>query len=52
MLRLYLALYPVALAVLGCVTFAPALSEPAGLTLNLRSRAAVPGKQPVAPTER
>jgi len=38
-------------SVLACVTFAPALSEPAGLTLNLRSRAAVPGKQPVAPTE-
>lgn len=51
MLRLYLASYPVAVAVLACVTFAPALSEPAGLTLNLRSRAAVPGKQPAAPTE-
>ena len=36
------------LLVLACVTFAPALSKPADFTLNLRSRAALPGKEPVA----
>ena len=52
MLRLCLALYPVTVIVLAVVTLAPAMSEPTGLTLNLRSRSAAPGKEPVAPTER
>jgi nicotinamidase-related amidase len=51
-LRLYLACYPVAVVVLAAVTLVPARSEPAGFTLNLRSRAAAPGKEPVAPAER
>ena len=51
MLRLYLALFPVAVAVFASITFAPAMSMPAVLTLNLRSRAVAPGKQPVPPTE-
>ena len=52
MLRHYLTLYPVAVTVLAAVTFAPAANEPTGLTLSLRSRAAAPGKEPAAPTER
>jgi nicotinamidase-related amidase len=52
MLRLCLALYPVSVAILACVTYVPALGKPADFTLNLRSRAALPGREPVAPTER
>jgi nicotinamidase-related amidase len=51
-LRLYFAIYPAAVAALATLTFAPAAGEPAGLTLNLRSRAAAPGQTPAAPTER
>ncbi|MBN9121579.1 MAG: cysteine hydrolase family protein [Planctomycetes bacterium] len=52
MLRLCLAAYPVSVIALAVVTLAPAPGEPAGLTLNLRSRAAAPSKEPVAPTAR
>ncbi len=52
MFRVYLTAYPLAVAILVAVTHGPAASEPAGLTLTLRSRAAAPGKEPVAPTER
>jgi nicotinamidase-related amidase len=51
-LRHYLTLYPVAVMVLAAVTFAPAANESTVLTLSLRSRAAAPGKEPVAPVER
>jgi nicotinamidase-related amidase len=51
-LRFYLATYPVAVIALAVVTLAPAMSESGNFTLNLRSRAAAPGKDPVAPTER
>ncbi len=52
MLRLYFAAYPAIVIALAVVTLAPAMNEPAGLTLTLRSRTASPGKDPVAPTER
>lgn len=52
MLRRYLALYPVAVAALAVATLAPAANEPAALALNLRSRAAAPGTEPVAPAVR
>lgn len=52
MLRLYFNLYPVAVVVFACVSFAPATNEPASLTLNLRARTAAPGQAPVAPTQR
>ncbi len=54
MLRRYLCLYPVAVMALGFFTLASAISKPADgkITPTLRSRAAAPGKEPVAPTER
>ena len=52
MLRLALAFYPAAVIALAFVALAPAMNEPTGLALNLRARAAAPGKEPVAPTER
>jgi nicotinamidase-related amidase len=51
-LRFYLTAYPVVVAGLAVATLAPAAGESAALTLTLRSRAAAPGKEPVAPTER
>jgi nicotinamidase-related amidase len=50
--RLYFALYPVAVLGFATAALALAMSEPATLTLNLRSRAAAPDRAPVAPTER
>jgi nicotinamidase-related amidase len=53
-LRMYLALYPLAVAGLAVAALAASADapEPAPMKLTLRSRAAAPGKEPVAPTER
>ncbi len=50
MIRRLLHLYPVVVVAFALVTVVPALSDDSAMQFTLRSRAAAPGKEPVAPT--